>query len=152
MTLHLSSVESAFVLSGGHKMRLYIADDNADFAEFCSEVAILEGWSVTICQNGVELLAKVREERGPALLLVDIQMPVMDGIEVIQSLNKIDRDLRIRFITGGPSASAHAAQLIAGARALNVGEVLSKPLSLQDLRGVLKTEIEDQNGIFAKAS
>ncbi len=133
-------------------MRLYIADDNAGFAEFCSEVAILEGWSVTICKDGAELLAKVSEEDGPALLLVDLHMPVMDGIEVIQKLDAENRELRIRLVTGGPSTSANAAQLIANARSLNVGELIRKPLSLQDLRDVLKSELEDKEGVFAKAS
>lgn len=36
--------------------RLLIADDNAEFAAFCAKVARGDGWSVTICNNGAELL------------------------------------------------------------------------------------------------
>lgn len=131
-------------------MRLYIADDNADFAEFCAEVAQLEGWEVTCCTNGADLLDCVQQESGPALLLIDILMPVMDGIEVVKALGNVNRDMRIRFITGGPEASAQAAQLMANSRSFNVGEILRKPLSLQDLRDVLRHETEGDTGIFSK--
>ena len=131
-------------------MRLYIADDNADFAEFCAEVATLEGWDVICCSNGADLLERVQEETGPALLLIDILMPVMDGIEVIKALGKVGREMRIRFITGGPEASAQAAQLIADSRSFDVGSILRKPLALQDLRDILRREIDREDSIFQK--
>lgn len=122
-------------------MRLYIADDNPDFANFCAEVARREGWTVTICADGAELVETLRNESGPALLLVDIQMPVMDGIQAIEELSSIPRDLRIRFVTGGPDSSALAARMIADARDMNVGRFLTKPLPMETLKQLLRCEM-----------
>lgn len=122
-------------------MRLYVADDNREFAEFCAEVAQKEGWHVTICENGSDLLEALNQERTPALVLIDINMPVLDGIEVIEELGAVNRDLKLRFITGGPQSSALAARMIADARGLKVGRFLTKPISLAQLREVLAEEV-----------
>ncbi len=121
-------------------MRLYIADDNVEFAHFCAEVARREGWTVTVCGNGASLIDELRQESGPALLMVDIMMPVLDGIEVIDQLAQIDRELRVRFITGGPYSSALAARMMAEARDIAAGQFLTKPIHLEELRTILTME------------
>lgn len=121
-------------------MRLYIADDNIEFAEFCAKVAKQEGWQVSICADGTELVDILKLEDTPALVIIDIQMPNIDGIEVIDCLQAINRDLRLRFITGGPQSSALAARMIADARGYDVGRFLTKPLSVKKLRSILAEE------------
>ena len=121
-------------------MMLYVADDNTEFAEYCAEVARREGWTVEVSQNGSTLLEKLRQGNEPALVLCDIQMPEMDGIDVVQELPKIDRKLRVRFITGGPQSTALAARLIGDARNIDVGRFLTKPIRLDDLQTVLREE------------
>ncbi len=122
-------------------MRLYVADDNREFAEFCAEIAQKEGWRVTICENGSDLLEALKQERTPAFVLIDIHMPVLDGIEVIEELGAVNRDLKLRFITGGPQSSALAARMIADARGFEVGRFLTKPISLAQFREVLAEEV-----------
>ena len=121
-------------------VRLYIADDNLEFARFCEGVATRSGWTVSVCGNGAELVDLLKEESGPALLIIDINMPVLDGIEVIDQLHAIPRDLRLRFITGGHDSSALAARMIADARELKVGKYLTKPISVKRLQAVLEEE------------
>ena len=128
-------------------MDLYIADDNRAFAEYVAEVARGEGWSTYICSHGAELLDALTVEDGPALLLIDVNMPVMDGIEVIEGLLNIQRDLCIRFITGGPDTSALAARMIANARSIRTGRFLLKPLSIKALRQVLAEETKAMRGV-----
>ncbi len=120
--------------------KLYIADDNADFAEFVAAVANREGWSPVICVNGQDLVKKVAAGLGPALLIVDINMPEMDGIEAIEGLVDVDRQLRLRFITGGADAPLLAARMIAEARSLSVGRNIFKPLRKGDLISLLEME------------
>lgn len=121
-------------------MQVYIADDNVEFANLCAKVAVQEGWSATVCANGRELITVLHQGEGPALLIVDIQMPELDGIEVIDELLGVDRKLRVRFITGGPDSSALAARMIAEARDIEVGRFLTKPIRMQDLREMLAFE------------
>jgi CheY-like chemotaxis protein len=120
--------------------QLYIADDNVEFAAFLSTVAKSEGWSVEVCTNGRELIEALKDGGGPAFLVVDINMPEMDGIEVIDGLQLIDRPLRMRFITGASDSSLVAATMIATARSLEVGRSMFKPILLADFTAVLTEE------------
>ncbi len=121
-------------------MRIYIADDNLEFARFLRRVAEMEGWTATSCANGRELASAVAAEEGPALLIVDINMPELDGIEVIEELKSINRRLRVRFITGGEFSSAIAARMIAEARGMEAGRLLMKPLAVEELTRILRDE------------
>ena len=126
--------------------QLYIADDNTEFASYIAEVSRQQGWAVTVCGNGRELLQHVSTGKGPALLLVDINMPEMDGIEAIEGLAQIERVLRIRFMTGGADTSILAAKLIAKARSLVVGRNMFKPVSKSTLVSVLTQEAGELQG------
>lgn len=122
------------------KKQLYIADDNVDFAEFIATIARGENWEPFVCGNGKELLELVASGWGPALLVVDVNMPEMDGIEAIEGLREIDRRMRLRFITGGSEAPLLAARMIAEARSLSVGRNLYKPLRKKTLVSMLELE------------
>lgn len=119
---------------------IYVADDNTEFAEFLATVAKREGWTVSLCSNGIELLEKLQSEDGPAFVLVDINMPEMNGIEVIDDMSEIDRPLRVRFVTGGSDATLLAAKMIASARSLSVGRSVFKPVTLDAFRKLLNEE------------
>lgn len=120
--------------------QLYIADDNRDFANFISDVAEREGWDVTTCVNGLELLDAVSLRDGPGLLLIDCNMPEMDGIEVIKSLVHVPRPLQLHFMTGGPGSTLDAAETIAKGHGLSVGGSIFKPISKLALISLLKSE------------
>ena len=118
-------------------MRLYIADDNLEFSSVCEKVARREGWTVTICEDGAELLHALHQEHGPALILCDIHIPNIDGIDVAQELRFINRPLLVRFMTGGPPVDAFAAQMIGEAHKVVGGRFLYKPISIDRLREAL---------------
>lgn len=122
--------------------KLYIADDNFEFSEYLTTVAERQGWKVETCTNGNELLSLLFSGDGPAVVLVDINMPEKDGIEVIEGLSEISRPLRFRFMTGGADAPMLAAKLMARARNLSVGRNLYKPIPMETLKGVLVEEWE----------
>lgn len=122
--------------------QLYIADDNADFSQFLATVAQQDGWVVNMSANGKQLIENLQDGRGAAFVLVDIQMPEMDGIEAIEKIVDVDRPLRIRFITGGQKSSIIAAKMIASARRLAVGPSLYKPISMEAFRELLSEESE----------
>jgi two-component system cell cycle response regulator CpdR len=76
------------------------------------------------------------------LLLTDIVMPEMDGIELAQKASAIDPAIRVMFITG------FAAVALQGGRTAPVAQLLSKPFHLKDL--VMEVDrifqTEDQHG------
>ncbi len=123
--------------------QLYIADDNAEFASYVEAVARQQGWSVVVCNNGRELVEEVMAGDGPAVLLVDINMPELDGIEAVEGLAGVNRQMRIRFVTGGADTTIMAAKMIARARSLTVGRNIFKPVGKKDLEAVLAAEAKE---------
>lgn len=123
--------------------QLYIADSNADFANFIATVARRDGWQVEICATGRVLLDKLAASDGPACLLVDVNMPEMDGPQVIEGLAVLERPpLRLRFITTGSNTSIRAAKLLAKANRLEVDNNIYKPLPLEALKALLRSEMK----------
>lgn len=125
--------------------QLYIADDNEEFAQYLATVARQEGWDSTISANGKQLIESLQSGNGPAVVIIDINMPEMDGIEAIESIVGIDRPLRVRFITGGSDSSIIAAKMIASARDLAVGGSIYKPISMEAFKALLSEELEALN-------
>lgn len=124
------------------KCHLIIADDNSDLARVFEKAARKAGWDVTLCANGKELVRAAADSGGPRLLLVDVNMPEMDGIEIIQAL-PVDRargPQRLRFITGGHEISAVAAHRIAQGKGLDCGPNLYKPVDLAAFAAMLEEE------------
>lgn len=85
------------------------------------------GYDVVAFANGAEALARVHEEPF-TLLLTDIVMPEMDGIELARRASEIDPDLKIMFITGFAAVT-----LTASDGTPNDAKVLSKPFHLRTL-------------------
>ncbi|MCT4554547.1 MAG: response regulator [Pelagimonas sp.] len=123
---------------------LFVADDNEEFARFVATVAQRLGWTVEICLNGLELLEKLAKGDEPAVLMIDINMPELDGIEVIDGISELGRKVRIHFMTGGSETLVIAAKMIATARDLAVGPMIFKPCSIETLTKLLQQDaLED---------
>ena len=77
--------------------------------------------------NGLEAYERLQEEPF-MLLLTDIVMPEMDGIELARKASELDPDLKIMFITGFAAVALNA-----DSNAPKHAKVLSKPVHLRDL-------------------
>lgn len=128
--------------STANDWHLFIADDNREFSAFVAEIGVEIGWSVTECGNGRELVEQLSRSHTPALVLVDVLMPELDGIESIRMLANIKREMRIRFMTGGAYSNATAAERIGAGRGLSLGPTILKPISLSALRTELRQEMD----------
>jgi DNA-binding response OmpR family regulator len=123
------------------KKTLIVVDDNEAFCRMIADAATRRGWECETYPNGKELLVGLSQLVGSALLLLDVLMPDLDGIETIEELRGDHRNaLRIRFMTGGDHRNARAASLIATSLAFDVGETIFKPFSLADLDSILSEE------------
>ena len=84
------------------------------------------GHAVRVCADGEEAVEALND--GPYdLLLTDIVMPEMDGIELAQKASAIDPEIRVMFITGFSAVTLKAGRAVPNAK------VLSKPFHLRDL-------------------
>lgn len=108
--------------SKGHT--ILIVDDEPDIIDFLSYTIKKEGYRVFTATNGEEAVA-VAQQLSPSLILMDVMMPIMDGIEACQIIRK-DLQLNqpiIAFLTARAEDYAQIAGFEAGA-----DDYISKPI------------------------
>ena len=111
---------------GTTMIRILLAEDDNSMREYLSRALERVGYSVASVDCGTAALPLLETERFD-LLLTDIVMPEMDGIELAQRAAKIAPDMRVMFITG------FAAVALKGGITHPNAKVLSKPFHLRDL-------------------
>ena len=79
--------------------RILLAEDDDDMRRFLVKALERAGYQVSDFDNGASAYERLREEPF-SLLLTDIVMPEMDGIELARRATEIDPDLKVMFITG----------------------------------------------------
>jgi two-component system, chemotaxis family, chemotaxis protein CheY len=110
---------------------ILVVDDDSDILEALSEILEGEGYRVERARNGQEALEKLDGER-PALILLDLMMPVMDGWEFAARLRQRDGDRDIPVVV----LSADR-QVGPKAKELQAAGYLAKPFELADLLSVV---------------
>ncbi|MBN8847062.1 MULTISPECIES: cell cycle two-component system response regulator CpdR [unclassified Sphingomonas] len=107
-------------------IRILLAEDDQVMREYLTRALERSGYAVTAVDRGTAALPLIEAERFD-LLLTDIVMPEMDGIELAQKAADIAPDMRVMFITG------FAAVTLKAGKAMPQARVLSKPFHLRDL-------------------
>jgi len=115
--------------------KVLIVDDEPQAVELLEEFLTAKGYAVVGASGGEEALRKLKEER-PHLMLLDIRMPVMGGLEVLRRAREIDREVGIVMVTAVNEESM-------GREALRMGayDYITKPLDLDYLERVLWVKI-----------
>lgn len=106
--------------------RILLAEDDDVMREYLTRALERAGYLVSAVDRGTTALALIESERFD-LLLTDIVMPEMDGIELAQRASDLVPDMRVMFITG------FAAVTLRAGRAMPRARVLSKPFHLREL-------------------
>ena len=107
--------------------KILLAEDDNDMRRFLVRALSNAGYEVASFDNGRSAYERLREEPFE-LLLTDIVMPEMDGIELARRATEIDPDLKVMFITGFAAVALNAAT-----QAPKEAKILSKPFHLRDL-------------------
>lgn len=76
---------------GRDARRLLIVDDNADVRDLLKELLELSGYVVETARDGLDALEMLQDSPPPAMILVDLMMPLMSGWELIVELRKRER-------------------------------------------------------------
>ena len=80
-------------------MKILLAEDDNDMRRFLAKALQNAGFDVLSFDNGLSAYNRLREEPFE-LLLTDIVMPEMDGIELARRATELDPDIKVMFITG----------------------------------------------------
>lgn len=126
-------------------MRILVVDDDRAVRESLRRSLTFNGYTVDTAGDGLEALEKVIADR-PDLLVLDVMMPRLDGLEVCRRLRSAGDDLPILVLTARDSVSERVSGLDAGA-----DDYLPKPFALEELlarlRSLLRrTTREDEEG------
>lgn len=112
--------------------KILLAEDDSDMRRFLAKALERAGYEVIDFDNGASAYERLQEEPF-SLLLTDIVMPEMDGIELARRATEIDPDLKVMFITGFAAVALNS-----DAGTPRDAKVLSKPFHLREL----VTEVE----------
>ena len=107
--------------------RILLAEDDDSMRLFLARALERAGYEVISTDNGADALVRLKQEPF-TLLLTDIVMPRMDGIELARQAAVLDPELKIMFITGFAAVTLNSET-----KPPKDARVLSKPFHLKDL-------------------
>ncbi len=128
-------------VSGSEKPRILLAEDNEQNVNVVQDYLESKGYEIVVAWNGVEVVEKV-EEVDPVLILMDIQMPEMDGMEATRRVRKMNHKLAeipIIALTAMTMPGDRQKCLDAG-----MNDYVSKPLSLKGLQQMIEKYIRQK--------
>ncbi len=127
--------------AGDVMIRILLAEDDESMRHYLARALERVGYVVEPVDRGTAALALIEKEPFD-LLLTDIVMPEMDGIELAQKAGVLAPEMRVMFITG------FAAVALKAGKAAPEAKVLSKPFHLRDLVSEVDRlfQTEDQHG------
>jgi CheY-like chemotaxis protein len=111
---------------------ILLVEDNIDLATAMAEILEIEGYTVTCSMNGAEGLAALRAGFHPAVIILDLMMPVMDGIEFRrhQQLDAAIASIPVVVVSG-------VGHMMDEIRATGVARCFRKPIDIDELLGVV---------------
>ncbi len=81
-------------------VNIMIVDDNVNMAKTMSYILKVKGYSVTVAYDGFEAIERAREKNHFDVIFMDIQMPLMDGVETFKQIKKIIPGVAVVMMTG----------------------------------------------------
>lgn len=119
-------------------IRILIADDEVEFASTLLARLELRKFEARMVNSGEAALAAIEEEL-PDILLLDLKMPDLDGLEVLARLRKNYPDLKVVILTGHGSFES-------GREGMELGafDYIMKPVDLNRLIEIVKAACGDR--------
>src|SRR6185436_20545943 len=124
--------------------KVLIVEDDAAMAQMCAKLVRRRGHLAVIAATCQEALTILRDASDVDVVLSDIQMPNMSGIELLLQLRRLDPHLPIILMTGYTNVVSAAEAL-----ALGAADYLSKPFNASTLIGSLERAFETRRAIMA---
>src|SRR5256885_10196231 len=116
--------------------RVLVVDDDADVGEFLRDALSAWSYDVTMVARGQEAGDLISRQSFDAAL-VDIWMPEMDGLQVLDEMKRHDAALEVVMMTGSPMVETAVQALKSGAY-----DYLIKPLNLDELQHLMQQVLE----------
>jgi two-component system, OmpR family, response regulator len=116
--------------------RVLIVDDDPAFGDFVRKVAQGCGFDVLVARD-TRAFETAYGQGQPDLVMLDLQMPGADGVELLRVLADRGCTAPIVVMSGVDAKVVDTARRLGAARGLTMGQVISKPIRVADLREIL---------------
>jgi DNA-binding response OmpR family regulator len=113
--------------------KMLIVDDESDVREFAANFFRKRKIDVSIAGDGEEALAAISKDT-PDLVLLDIKMLGLDGVQTLKRIRKFDTELKVIMVTGKKAEEDAAYEVC---KALGALEYIHKPLQLEELEQIV---------------
>jgi two-component system OmpR family response regulator len=113
--------------TGPASVRVLVVDDEQVLAELLTSALRYEGWEVASAHDGLAALRAARENP-PDVVILDVMLPGMDGLEVLRRLRAELEELPVLFLTAKDAVEDRVAGLSAGG-----DDYVTKPFSLEEV-------------------
>jgi two-component system response regulator (stage 0 sporulation protein F) len=127
-------VKKVAVEEGGvtvHGLKVMIVDDQTGIRRLLAEYFNSEGWQAVEARNGQEAVELLPES--PDVVLLDMKMPVMDGLETLRYVRASSPDLPVIIMTAYGELD-----LVRQAELLGISAKISKPFDIESLREMVE--------------
>jgi DNA-binding NtrC family response regulator len=143
---------------GTRPSKILIVDDDAGMAETCAKLFKRQGWVPLVAQSGQAALERLEAEPDVEIILTDLMMPGLSGVELLQAAKRINPALEVIIMTGyGTIHNAVQAMKLGASdyitKPFDKEEILAaveKILTIKDLQEEvrsLRTQLRDRYGI-----
>ncbi len=117
----------------GSPIRALVVDDEPSLGELIQMALRYEGWQVETATDGASALNKARAFQ-PDVVVLDIMMPGLDGLEVLKRLRAAGDDVAVLFLTAKDAVNDRVVGLTAGG-----DDYVTKPFSLEEVVARLRS-------------
>lgn len=114
--------------------KLLIVDDQYGIRILLNEVFQKEGYQTFQASNGIQALEIVEQDR-PDLVLLDMKIPGMDGIEILKRLKEMDQTIEVFIMTAYGELD-----MIQQAKDLGARTHFAKPFDIDEIRAAVKAQ------------
>jgi len=115
---------------------LLIVDDEREFGDYVKTIALEIGFSVTVTENATDFMTSY-SKKIPSVIVMDMVMPGIDGVELINWLARQKCTAKIIVVTGFNPRYIELAEDLGGAKGLSKIKTLTKPITPEDMRKAL---------------
>ncbi|WML46264.1 response regulator [Neobacillus sp. PS3-40] len=117
------------------KAKILIVDDQFGIRILLNEVFQKEGYNTYQAANGLQALDVVKKH-DPDLVLLDMKIPGMDGLEILKRMRVLDKDIRVIIMTAYGELD-----MIQEAKELGAIMHFAKPFDIDDIRAAVKKHL-----------
>ncbi len=129
---------------GVSRLRVLVIDDDVSVCEYLQELLTPDGCEVLPIHAPEEALDKIKAKESFHILILDLRMPTMNGIDLLDKIRKVDRDIAVIILTAFPSLESAT-----NAINLDVSAYMQKPFSGDEMRETI-ARVARKKGIVVR--